>query len=99
MASALVNSFFEPGTDHCVSVTQACAMDLTLCRELLEFASRTAEILQQDADLGRRCREAAKRVRPLRIGSKGQLLEWDKEFPFKLEHFITPFVGNQHRTL
>ncbi len=74
------NSFFEPGTDHCVSVTQGCAMDLTLCRELLEFASKTAEILQQDADLGRRCRDAAARVRPLKIGSQGQLLEWDKEF-------------------
>jgi alpha-L-fucosidase 2 len=89
------NSFFEPGTEHCVSVTQGCAMDLTLCRELLEFASKTAEILQQDAHLGQRCRDAAARVRPLRIGSKGQLLEWDKEFKEQDPHHrhVSHLVG------
>ena len=89
------NSFFEPGTEHCISVTQACAMDLTLCRELLEFASKTAEVLQCDADLGHRCRDAAARVRPLRIGSQGQLLEWDKEFKEQDPHHrhVSHLVG------
>ena len=32
------------------------------------------------ADFARRCRDAAARIRPLRVGSRGQLLEWDKEF-------------------
>ncbi len=96
------NSFFEPGTEHCISVTQGCAMDLTLCRELLDFAAQAAGILGTDTTIapipaqtedpavncgicpqnsfGQRCREAAARVRPLKIGSRGQLLEWDKEF-------------------
>ena len=42
------NSFIEPGTDHAVSVTQGCAMDLTLCRELLEFTAKAADALVAD---------------------------------------------------
>ncbi|MGH3415686.1 MAG: glycoside hydrolase family 95 protein [Actinocrinis sp.] len=74
-------------TDGPASVDQGCAMDLTLARELfgfvLEAAGRVTEIgvplTEQDTDAIEEIRGALDRLAPLKIGERGQLLEWSQE--------------------
>lgn len=70
------------------SVDQGSAMDLTLARELFGFVLEGAEQLvavgvpltRQDAATIEEVRGALGRLAPLRVGSRGQLLEWSAEY-------------------
>jgi alpha-L-fucosidase 2 len=73
--------------DGPASVDQGCAMDRTLAREILEFVVEAADALgaarrppraDDDEALGR-VRAVLPRLAPLRIGSRGQVLEWSAE--------------------
>jgi alpha-L-fucosidase 2 len=74
--------------DGPASVDQGSAMDLTLARELFGFVLEAAEELtpagipltRQDTDALDEVRAALPRLAPLRIGSRGQLLEWSAEY-------------------
>ena len=55
-------------------------MDLSLVRDLLSHAVRAGEILGVDADKRARWREILDNLPPPKIGSQGQLLEWNEEF-------------------
>jgi len=79
------NQFGTP--DGPASVDQGCAMDRTLARELFEFVLEAEQVLR---DTGRafaeadevalaEVRAALPRLAPLRIGSRGQILEWSAE--------------------
>jgi alpha-L-fucosidase 2 len=80
----------EFGTgDGPASVDAGTAMDLTLARELFEFvleaqtALSTAGLPVDDVaveSLGE-VRAALARLAPLRVGSRGQILEWSAEYP------------------
>jgi alpha-L-fucosidase 2 len=73
--------------DGPAAVDQGCAMDLTLARELFDFVLEAAEVLvpagipltDQDLAAVDEVRAALPRLAPLRIGSRGQLLEWSAE--------------------
>jgi glycosyl hydrolase family 95/glycosyl hydrolase family 65 len=79
------NQFTTP--DGPASVDQGCAMDLTLARELFGFVLEGAEevlavgvpLTQQDTATIAEVRSALERLAPLRVGSRGQLLEWSAE--------------------
>jgi len=74
--------------DGPASVGQGCAMDLTLARELFGFVLEAAAALepagvpltQEDRAALDEVRAALPRLAPLRIGSRGQLLEWSAEY-------------------
>ena len=79
------NQFATP--DGPASVDQGCAMDLTLARELFGFVLEGAEevltigvpLTEQDTATIAEVRAALERLAPLRVGSRGQLLEWSAE--------------------
>ena len=65
-----------PPVSICVSAT----MDVILARAALEYATRSAEILDLDPELRRRWRGMAARLPELQIGRHGQLQEWNEDF-------------------
>jgi alpha-L-fucosidase 2 len=74
--------------DGQASVDQGSAMDLTLARELFGFVLEAADYLvpagvpltDQDSAALDEVRAALPRLAPLRVGSRGQLLEWSAEY-------------------
>ncbi len=75
-------------TDGPASVDQGCAMDLTLARELFAFVLDAARevaaigvpLTEQDASAVEEVRATLERLAPLKVGSRGQLLEWSREY-------------------
>jgi len=55
-------------------------MDIELCWDLLTHAIRSAEILGVDQGERDKWQTIINKLPPLKIGSQGQLLEWDKEY-------------------
>lgn len=72
------NRFKTEDGDSCV--TAACAMDLELIREVFGNFKKTCEILSIDDALLGEIEERLEKLAEFKIGSKGQLLEWNKEF-------------------
>lgn len=72
------NRFKTADGDSCV--TAACAMDLELIREVFDSFKKTCDILKLVDELLKEIEERLERLAEFKIGSKGQLLEWDKEF-------------------
>jgi alpha-L-fucosidase 2 len=68
------------GAKHRASVCTGTGMDLGIVRDTFENAIRAAEILGVDADVRRHLGARLARLRPLQIGSQGQILEWQEEF-------------------
>ena len=55
-------------------------MDLGLTWDLLTNCIEASRILNTDIAFRKQLEEVRADLQPLRIGSKGQLLEWEKEF-------------------
>ena len=62
------------------AISMGATMDLALIRDLFANVGDAAEILQLDAPFRARLAAALAKLRPYRIGSRGQLLEWSQEF-------------------
>lgn len=62
------------------SVCPGPTMDLAILRNLFTRTVAAADTLGLCDDLTRRLREQASRLETYRIGSRGQLLEWDREY-------------------
>lgn len=63
------------------AVTSAgCAMDIALIHELFGSVEEAARILGRDAEFAAKLREALGKLVKYKIGSHGQLLEWEREF-------------------
>ncbi|MGW5350253.1 glycoside hydrolase family 95 protein [Streptomyces sp. NPDC004031] len=80
-ATSPENRFATP--DGPASVDRSTAMDLTLARELFGFLTESAAEAGPAADPGlvAALTAALPRLRPLGIGSRGELLEWHTERP------------------
>jgi len=65
------------------------AMDNQILREFFSALIKIQNILGVDADLSERLAAIIERLPKDKIGSKGQLLEWDKEYPE-----LTPGMGH-----
>ncbi|MEK4476230.1 glycoside hydrolase family 95-like protein [Paenibacillus sp. FSL R7-0048] len=80
-------------------VTKASTMDLILIRELFDNCSKAAEQLDVDQDFTAILANRLQRLRPLRIGSKGQLQEWagdyeDEDVPHRhVSHLAGVYPG------
>lgn len=74
------NRFKESGPDFPVSLCVSSAMDVQLGWEALTHAVRAAEILDVDAQKRREWSVMIAKLPSLKVGSSGQLLEWNREF-------------------
>lgn len=69
------------GPDGKRAVTSAgCAMDIALIHELFGSVTEAARILERDAEFTAKLHEALGKLVKYKVGSHGQLLEWEKEF-------------------
>lgn len=62
------------------AVAVSSAMDLALIREVFGNFQKTCEILNIDDEILQDIAERLEKLTPFKIGSKGQLLEWNEEF-------------------
>jgi alpha-L-fucosidase 2 len=98
-ATSPENRFATP--DGPASVDLSTAMDLTLVREVLGFLAESAPFAGTAADpaLLADIAAALPRLRPLAVGSRGELLEWHTERPETephhrhLSHLVGLFPG------
>lgn len=65
------------------SVCEGSTMDLALVRNLFDITVKAAGILDTDRDFRQMLTDKLDTMQGYRIGSKGQLLEWDKEYTEK----------------
>jgi alpha-L-fucosidase 2 len=63
------------------AVSAGATMDIALLRDLFAAVIDATEVLGVDTPFSARVSEARARLRPYRIGQRGQLLEWAEEFP------------------
>ncbi len=78
------NQFLFNGKAY--GVTVASTMDMSICWDLFSNLIEASRVLGIDADLRRELIEKRSKLFPLRIGSKGQLLEWSKEYKESAPH-------------
>lgn len=73
------NAYLMPdGTP--ASVCEGSTMDMAVIRNLFTVTARAADTLGTDAGFSRSLKEKAGRLRGYRTGSRGQILEWDREY-------------------
>lgn len=68
----------KDGSTSCVAMSSA--MDLALIREVFISYKKTCEILGLEDEILTDIEERLVHLTPFKIGSKGQLLEWNEEF-------------------
>lgn len=61
-------------------ISRSSGMDLGLAWDLLTNCIEASTVLDTDKAFRQQCMDVRANLQPSRIGSKGQLLEWDKEF-------------------
>ncbi|HHU74479.1 MAG TPA: glycoside hydrolase family 95 protein [Clostridiales bacterium] len=71
---------FVGGGDFPVTICVSSSIDIQLIMDLLSHAIRAAKILKVDENKQEIWQEILDYLPPLKIGSKGQLLEWNEEF-------------------
>jgi alpha-L-fucosidase 2 len=73
------NSFLTADGET-AAVSMGCTMDMALIRELFTRTIEASEKLDIDADFRQTLQEKLVKLLPYRIGSKGQLQEWQQDF-------------------
>ena len=77
-ATSPENHFLRDGQDLCGALS--ATMSEAIMREVFGNYLAALQTLGLDEDLSAEVREKRARLRPYRVGSKGQLLEWNEEF-------------------
>lgn len=74
------NHYKDPadGTSH--AMCAGPTMDNSIIAELFAYTATLADELQTDADLAAKCRAAAAKLPPIRIGKHGQIMEWQEDY-------------------
>jgi alpha-L-fucosidase 2 len=69
------------GSDNVpVSLCVSSSMDVQLAQNALQYALQSAELLQVDPEEQAFWKEMISKLPPLKVGSNGQLQEWNEEF-------------------
>jgi alpha-L-fucosidase 2 len=68
------------GKQQTAGICMGPTMDLAIIRELFANCIRAAELLGRDEELQKELKAKVERIRPYRIGSRGQLMEWSHDF-------------------
>lgn len=83
------------------SICRSPSMDSQILKELFSAYISASEILQVDLNLQLEVKKVIKKLPPLKIGSIGQLLEWDREYEElepghrHMSHLFALYPGNQ----
>ena len=70
----------ESGEEKSCGVCMGSTMDMAILRELFTYCIAAGEVLGADEPLRAKLKAARDKLRPYRIGSAGQLLEWPEEW-------------------
>ncbi|MCP2027439.1 alpha-L-fucosidase 2 [Flavobacterium sp. HSC-32F16] len=62
------------------TVTTASTMDIGIIKDLFENTVKASKVLNTDLEFSEKVNKASAQLLPFQIGSKGQLLEWYKDF-------------------
>ncbi|HMO62580.1 MAG TPA: glycoside hydrolase family 95 protein [Ferruginibacter sp.] len=73
------NDYYYEGK-KAIALTIGCTMDMGIIRDLFENIIAAGKLLNTDASFIDTIQSALHKLHPFQIGSKGQLLEWYKEF-------------------
>jgi alpha-L-fucosidase 2 len=98
--NAFIPDTHNPGK-KIASASMGSTMDMSIIRELFSRTIAAQKILGCDPELRAELEAKLARLAPFRIGSRGQLLEWDKEFREQdprhrhLSHLYGFHPGNQ----
>lgn len=101
MPSQSPENHFQGGGEMPVTICTSSAVDVEFARELLEHTIKAAKLLKTDEDKTVQWQELLDNLPDLQIGSKGQLLEWNREFeetePWHrhISHLIGLYPGEQ----
>jgi len=101
MPSQSPENRYVGGGDMPVTIGVSSTMDIELVMDLLSHCIKAAKILNIDEDKVAVWTEILEHLPPLQIGSKGQLLEWNKEFQEvepehrHVSHLFGVFPGEQ----
>jgi alpha-L-fucosidase 2 len=83
------------GIEFPVAMCVSAAMDIELAWDLLTHAVRASEILDVDADKREQWRDMLDCLPPHRIGSQGELMEWNEAFE-EIEPVDQQVMGLRH---
>jgi alpha-L-fucosidase 2 len=92
---------FAGGGNLPVTLCVSATMDIELAHDLLSHAIQAAKLLGVDADKRAVWQDFLDHLPPLQIGSRGQLLEWNREFDEvepghrHISHLFALFPGDQ----
>lgn len=95
------NRFPASGDKFPVSLCVSATMDIQLAHDALSHAVKASEILNVDADKRQTWQNMLERLPEMKIGSQGQLLEWNQEFEEvepghrHISHLFGLFPGDQ----
>lgn len=73
------NAYLMPDNTP-ASVCEGSTMDIAIIRSLFSNTIQAAEILQTDMNFRSELIQKRNKLKKYQIGTKGQLLEWDKEY-------------------
>jgi alpha-L-fucosidase 2 len=68
------------GREQVGGMAMGCTLDMAIIRELFRNTIRAAKELDVDADWRQHLNQRIEKLLPYRVGSRGQLLEWFKDF-------------------
>ena len=72
------NTFVIDGKNY--SVTEGCTMDYAIMRDLFGNVIESTRVLGVDKPFAKKLNKILVQLPPYKVGSKGQLLEWNEEF-------------------
>ncbi len=93
MSTSPENRYRLDGAVCCLS--ENCAVDVAITMDLLSSCVQAARLLGEDLELAEEMESALSQLRGYAVGSKGQLLEWSREFeePEPLHRHLSPLYG------
>jgi alpha-L-fucosidase 2 len=71
---------FRTADGQRANLTMGPTMDQQICMDLFDACIAASKALDADADFRRRIEGLRARIRPMKIGSDGRLMEWPEEF-------------------
>lgn len=80
VGSSPEHGYYPDGKSYTTPFCEGAVMDLMITRELFTNCIEAANLLNCDPEFIKRIKNQRDSLQPYRIGSKGQLLEWDKEY-------------------
>ncbi len=80
------NHFYDQKGNR-VAVSQGTTMDMALLRELFQHCINALNVLNIDADFKRRLQQTLPKLLPFRVGSQGQLNEWEFDYSDTLKEW------------